>query len=240
MARRKRVTDEEESIIVDSMKEPVLNDILKFKKIELKFKRERQKTLAKQIQDKEITMVIGPAGCGKTYISCAQALKLFKEDTRYQKIYLVKSVTTLENEEIGFLKGTMEQKMEPFMFSFMNNLEKVVGRTVLSQLRESGAIQVLPIAYMRGINIDNAICILDEAQNLTKDNLKTILTRIGTDSKMIVLGDIEQIDIKNKKISGFENVVKSLENLDEIGITIFDEDDIVRNPLVKKILDALK
>ena len=239
MARRKRLTDEEESVVFDSIKEPLLNDILKHKKIELKFKNEKQKAFAQQIQEKEIVLSRGPAGCGKTFLACAQALKLFKENTKYSKIYLVKSVTTLKDEEIGFLKGTLEQKMEPFMFSFFHNIEKIIGKDILSKMREIGAIEVLPIAYLRGINLDSACVILDEAQNLTKDHLKTILTRIGTDCKLIILGDIEQIDMKNKNNSGFESVIESLISLDEIGITVFGEEDIVRNPLIKKILEAL-
>lgn len=210
-------------------------------KIDIKCKNEKQKSFLKLIKDKEITLCSGPAGSGKTFLACLEALKLLKAHPHmYKKIVLVKSVTTLEDEEIGFLKGTMEDKMLPFIYSFINNFEKIIPKSLVTSMRTTGVIEIMPIAYMRGINLDNSIVILDEAQNCTKDHLKTILTRIGYDSKYIILSDTEQIDRKKKDTSGIQDIMNILSGLDEIGVMEFTTEDIVRNPLIQKILDKWK
>ena len=239
-SRRKRKTEEEENEIIDSMMEPVLNDILKNKKIELKFKNQKQKLLADLIEQKEIIFSAGPAGCGKTYVACAEALKIFKADPKFKRIYIIKSVTTIEGEEIGYLKGTLEEKMEPFMFSFINNFEKVVGPILIKELRERGGIQVMPIAYLRGVNLDNAIIIIDEIQNLTKKHIKTILTRLGSDSKMILMGDMDQMDKTIKGEPGFTWSLRIFKENPRIGIHEFTIEDSVRNPLVTEMLSIMK
>lgn len=239
--KTKKYTEEQENEILEDMnkKYPQQNS-LKNTKIDIKFKNLTQKKFANLIEEKEIVMCSGEAGCGKTFIACAQALKLLKNEEKYKKIYLLKSVTTLKDEEIGFLKGTMEEKMEPFVYSFIHNFEKITSHQIISQLRETKVIEVMPIAYCRGLNFDSAIILIDEAQNLTKDHLKTLITRIGTDCKMVFLGDICQIDRKNKKESGFDWIMKKLSSFEEIGIVHFSDDEIVRNPIIKKILDHLE
>ena len=156
-------------------------------------------------------------------------------DLPYQKIILVKSVTTLKDEEIGFLKGTMKEKMEPFMYSFLHNFEKVIGRHNVEVLRANNMIEEMPIAYMRGINIDNSITIIDEAQNISIDNIRTIMTRLGENSKMIFLGDENQIDMKKKGESSLNFIINKFKDFDEVGTVVLGEDDVVRNPLIKKI-----
>lgn len=205
-------------------------------KLDVKCKTENQKKLINLIKEKEITICCGLAGCGKTFLACYQALNLLKQhpDT-YKKIVLVKSVTTLKEEEIGFLKGTLEEKMEPFVYSFMNNFEKLIGKVETAALRQDGIIEVMPIAYMRGINIDEAIIIIDEVQNITIKNIRTILTRIGFNSKMIFLGDTKQIDYKNQKDSALKFIMEQFTHIDEIGTIELGEDDVVRNPIIKKI-----
>ena len=240
MASRRKRKPEDEIEILDSMMDPVLNDILKNKKIELKFKNQKQKLLAELIERNEIVFSAGPAGCGKTYIACAEALKLFKADPKFKKIYIIKSVTTIEDEEIGFLKGTLEEKMEPFIFSFINNFEKVIGPTILKELRERGAIQVMPIAYLRGVNLDNAIIIIDEIQNLTKKKIKTILTRLGSESKMILMGDMDQMDKTIKGEPGFTWSLRIFKENPRIGVHEFTIEDSVRNPLVTEMLSIMK
>jgi len=141
----------------------------------------------------------------------------------------------LRNEEIGFLKGTMDEKMAPFMFSFMNNFEKLIGKGLTRMLKENNFIEYLPIAYMRGINIDNAIIIIDEAQNISIQNLKTIMTRLGENSRMIFLGDMKQKDIKNKKDSALEFLFDQFSNINKIGVVSLGLEDVVRNPLIKEI-----
>jgi phosphate starvation-inducible PhoH-like protein len=204
-------------------------------KIDLKFKNKHQKTFADLLEQKEVIICSGPAGTGKTYIACAQALKLLKEREEYKKIFIVKSVTTLKDEEIGFLKGTMEEKMEPFVFSFIHNFEKITNRSLIGSLRSNGSIQVMPIAYLRGINFDDCIVLIDECQNITPDNMHTIMTRLGSNCKMVFLGDTAQIDLKNKKNSSLKVIMEKFSTLEEFGCIEFSDEDIVRNPLIKKI-----
>jgi|688.fasta_scaffold446227_2 phosphate starvation-inducible PhoH-like protein len=236
----KRYTEEEELVILESINTQTHNHTLKNTKIELKFKNKNQKIFADYIDDKEVIICSGPAGTGKTYVACAQALKLFKTDLRYKKIYIVKSVTTLKDEEIGYLKGTMEEKMEPFVYSFIHNFEKIVGRTITKALRDNGSIEVMPIAYTRGINFDDCIVLIDECQNITKDNMHTIMTRLGSNCKMIFLGDSAQIDLKNKRNSSLSLIMDKFSKIDEFGCMTFSDEDIVRNPLIKKIEDVFK
>ena len=203
--------------------------------MDVKSKTANQKKLVNEIKSKEIVICSGLPGTGKTFISCAVALELLKNDPRYRKIVIVKSVTTLKDEEIGFLKGTMKEKMEPFMYSFMHNFEKVIGKHNVEVLRTAGMIEELPIAYMRGINIDNSITIIDEAQNISIDNIRTIMTRLGENSKMIFLGDENQIDMKKKNESSLNFIINKFKDFDEVGTVVLGEDDVVRNPLIKKI-----
>jgi len=241
MSRRsKKYTEDEEREVYESIVNQPTNQSLKSTKIELKFKNQIQKTFANLIESKEVVICSGPAGTGKTYVSCAQALKLFKTEDKYKKIYIVKSVTVLKDEEIGYLKGTLEEKMEPFIYSFIHNFEKIIGRTLVQNLRASGVIEVMPIAYLRGINFDDCIVLIDECQNITKDNMHTIMTRLGSNCKMIFLGDTAQVDLKNKRNSSLRTIMKKFENVEEFGCVTFSDEDIVRNPLIKKIEEVFK
>jgi phosphate starvation-inducible PhoH-like protein len=204
-------------------------------KIDIKHKNETQKKLTNSIKTNDVTICTGPAGCGKTYITCAQSLIELKHTKTIEKIVLVKSVTTLKSEEIGFLKGTLEEKMEPFMYSFLNNFEKIVGRELVETLKNEKVIEILPIAYMRGVNIDNAIIIVDEVQNISIDNIRTILTRLGENSKIILLGDLKQIDQKNRYDSALMFLTKYFKNIDRVDVVEFSLDDVVRHPLIKQI-----
>jgi phosphate starvation-inducible PhoH-like protein len=236
MNKRRKLTQEDK----DEVHEFISNhkssqDSLTSVKIELKFKNKNQKIFADLLENKEVIICSGPAGTGKTFVACAQALKLIKTDRRYKKIYIVKSVTTLKDEEIGFLKGTMEEKMEPFVYSFIHNFEKITNRSTIQSLRSSGVIQVMPIAYLRGINFDDCIVLIDECQNITPDNMHTIMTRLGTNCKMIFLGDTAQIDLKNKRNSSLRLIMEKFSTIEEFGVIEFSDEDIVRNPLIKKI-----
>jgi|TARA_R110000782_G_scaffold7429_2_gene24973 phosphate starvation-inducible PhoH-like protein len=201
--------------------------------ITVKCKTENQKILVNAIKGKEIIVCSGPAGSGKTFLACAEALRLIKRNSKFKKIIIVKSVTTLKNEEIGFLKGNLREKMEPFMFSFVHNFEKIVGQSITSRLRELKTIEEMPIAYMRGINLDKSIIIIDEAQNISQDNIRTIMTRLGKDSKMIFLGDERQQDSKGG--NGLTFLMEHFAHIEEIGCVQFDKSDVVRNPLIAKI-----
>jgi phosphate starvation-inducible PhoH-like protein len=229
-AKGKKMSDDE----IDfqrNMNPPTSSSI----RLEIKFKNERQKQLANSIKIKDVTICTGFPGTGKTFIACAQSLLELKNNDNIKKIVLVKSVTTLKSEEIGFLKGTMMDKMEPFMYSFMKNFEKLIGVEKTERLKLENLIEIIPIAYMRGINIDNAVIIIDECQNITIENIRTILSRLGENSKMILLGDLKQIDTKNKKNSALKFLLERFNDIEEIGIIEFLIDDIVRHPLIKKI-----
>jgi phosphate starvation-inducible PhoH-like protein len=233
--RKKKLSHEEELEAVAAMNQDSAESVLKKIKVDIKCKTQNQKILVNEIKGKEIVICSGLPGTGKTYLSCAVALELLKNEPKFRKIVIVKSVTTLKDEEIGFLKGTMKEKMEPFMYSFMHNFEKVIGKFHLEALRNAGMIEEMPIAYMRGINIDNSIVIIDESQNISIDNIRTIMTRLGENSKMIFLGDENQIDMKKKSESSLNFIISKFKDFDEVGTVVLGEDDVVRNPLIKKI-----
>jgi len=197
-------------------------------------KNESQKKLINSIKNNQITICSGPAGTGKTFVSIAFALSLIRKSTnRYKQIYLVKSVTALKGEELGFLKGDFKEKIEPFMWSFYINMEKLILKTNINKLVEQEIIKPFPLAYMRGASLDDCIIIADEMQNVTLNNSRTLLTRIGSNSKLILLGDINQIDIKDKTESSLEVLIKMFDNLNEFGVIKMDENDTnVRNPLI--------
>lgn len=203
----------------------------------IKCKNSNQKKLLNLIESNLITIAAGPAGTGKTFLVCAQALKLMKIDKRYKKIILVKSVTELEGESIGYLKGGLMEKMENYMMSFMDNFYKLIGEESTTAMLNEGLIEVLPLAYIRGRSIDNSIIIVDEAQNISLKNMRSTLTRIGDNSKMIITGDTKQIDIKNKKLSSLDTVVSIFSDKPNIGTMEFKTSDIVRNPIVMMIED---
>jgi len=215
--------------------------LLKNIKVDLKCKTERQKQFVKLIQTKDITICTGPAGTGKTYVACAEALKLMVQNPDlYKKIIIVKSVTVLEGEDIGYLKGGMKEKMEPFMISFMDNFHKLIGTELTMTLEAEDMIQIMPLAYVRGRSIDNTIIIVDEAQNITVKNMRSTMTRLGENSKMIIVGDTKQIDMKKGEVSSLDKVVLWFEGIDEIGITGFKKEDIVRHPLIIKIEEVFE
>ena len=208
-------------------------------KINVKCKTENQKKLVNSIKENEITICSGLPGSGKTFLSCAEALKLIKTRPKYKRIVLVKSITSLKNEEIGHLPGTLKEKMAPIMESFTDNIRKLIGRTRLQKLVELGVIEILPIAFARGRSIDNSIILIDEAQNISLDNIRTLMTRIGNDSKMVIMGDVKQKDIRNKKDSSLEVVLEKFRDIEGFGcVELRDPEDVVRNPIIKKVEDV--
>jgi len=208
--------------------------------IQLKCETPGQKKLVNAFKHKEVTFASGQAGTGKTYLACATALKLLKGDAKYEKIIIAKSVTPIPGEELGYLKGTVEEKMDPYMWSFWTNFEKIIGKIECHKLRNAGLIEVWPLAFIRGSNIDNSITIVDEAQNISKSSMKTILTRIGKDSKMIFLGDSDQVDLKKKSDSCLAFYMKEFKDFEEFGMVELTDKDQVRNPLIGRYLAKLE
>jgi phosphate starvation-inducible PhoH-like protein len=154
---------------------------------------------------------------------------------------LVKSVTVLKNEELGFLKGDINEKIDPFMQSFLGNAKKLFTVTNVDSLFTGNYVQFMPLAYIRGTNLDNSIIILDETQNVSIDNARTLLTRIGENSKIICLGDTNQIDLRNKKESSLEVLLNIFKNTDDISCVTMDEnDENCRNPIIKVIESKFK
>lgn len=237
MAKKRRISDEEFEETFPIGYVPPTSNKFNFEKlnIDIKCKNTNQKKFINLIADNKITVAAGPAGTGKTYLACAQALKLLKTDPRFKKIILVKSVTVLEGEEVGFLKGDIKEKMFPYTISFLDNFHKLVGEGITQIMLDQGLIQVLPLAFIRGRSIDNSIIIVDEAQNITQKNMRSTMTRIGTDTKMVITGDTKQIDMKNAKLSSLDLVVKLFQDKADIGTMVFDKEDIVRDPIVKLI-----
>lgn len=204
------------------------------KDIKVIAKNDSQKNLINSIKNNEITICKGKPGSGKTYLAVAYALSfLQKKDSPFTKIYLIKSVQPLKNEELGFLKGSLKEKIDPYMWSYYINIEKIITKQSLDILIENNVIEPFPLAYMRGATLDNCLIIADECQNITQTNLKTLMTRIGSDSKMILLGDVNQIDMKNVEDSGFEHIFKMFEDIQNIGIIEMNPNDTsVRNPMI--------
>ncbi len=207
--------------------------------INVKCKSPNQKKLVNSIKQNEITICSGFAGSGKTFLSCAEALKLIKSRSKFKRLVLVKSITALKNEEIGHLPGNLKEKMAPIMESFTDNIRKIIGRTRLEKLVELGVIEILPIAFARGRSIDNSIILIDEAQNISIDNIRTLMTRIGSNSKMVIMGDVRQKDIRNKRDSSLEVVLEKFKSVEGFGcVELRDEEDVVRNPIIKKVEDV--
>jgi phosphate starvation-inducible PhoH-like protein len=236
--RNKQLTEDELREIEEFVysKNAEEDKFLKSMTVNTKCKNENQKLLVKSIKENEITIVSGLPGTGKTYIACAEALKLVKTRPKYKKVLLVKSVTQLPGEELGFLPGDLHEKLDPYMISFIDNFEKIIGESLTRKLRELGIIKIQPLAFVRGRSIDNTIIIVDEAQNISKENMRTLMTRIGDDSKMVILGDVKQKDIKNKNNSSLEIILEKFKDVEGFGcVELRDPDDVVRNPIIKII-----
>ena len=202
----------------------------------LEYKNPAQKRFYNTISKKDITFCIGPAGCGKTYLSVHRALReLGDKDNRIDGIVIVKPLVEAAGEKIGFLPGDVEEKTLPWMMSFYYNMEQIIGKQRLKVLKESGVIEVMPLAFMRGITLANKFVILDEAQNATPEQIKMFVTRIGEDSKYLITGDLEQSDIAKHK-SGLEDAIKRFAGVHGVGLAMFKEKDVVRHSLVRRLL----
>ena len=188
------------------------------------------------MEKRAITLCTGPAGTGKSFISIFYALQaLADKDNSYDGIILCRPLIPIDNESIGYLPGELENKVDPYMMPYWQAIEKLVGKQVMNVLIESEVIKVIPLAFFRGLTLENKIVLYDEAQNSTSTAMKSFLTRIGDGSKMVVMGDIDQTDRKKGR-NGLEDAIDRLYEVYNIGITRFTYNDIVRHELIGTIL----
>lgn len=195
-----------------------------------------QKKYIEALKSKEIIMALGPAGTGKTYLAVAVAITMLL-DKKIGKIILSRPAVEA-GERLGFLPGDMKEKVDPYLQPLYDSLYDLLGYEKIQKKIEIGEIEIAPLAFMRGRTLKNCFAILDEAQNATKTQIKMFLTRIGENSKLVVNGDPSQVDLLNKNSSGLTNSTEILKKLKEIAILEFDQRDVVRNPLVSKIVEA--
>lgn len=207
------------------------------KKPREKFLSNSQKEYYNILVNNEITVCTGPAGVGKSYIAMKAAVSLLMdENNSYEKIIIVRPAVEAE-EKLGSLPGNLEEKLDPYIFPSYYLLNKIIGKEAREKLKENDVIEVFALAYMRGMNIDNSILIFEEAQNSTPSQMKLLLTRIGFNSKFFISGDIEQTDrYKDKTQSGLYDAVNRFNNMEGVGTYAFETKDVIRNPLISKIL----
>lgn len=191
--------------------------------------------LFKSIRNNTITFVQGPAGSAKTFTACYTALWLLAEK-KIEKIILVKPIQESGGEKLGSLPGEVDDKVRPYMESFYNNFEKIIGKQALGFMITAGEIEFKPLAYMRGAGYDNSVIFIDEAQNMDYKALMMVITRLGFDSKMIIAGDISQYDIKKNDVA-LPSFIKLIEDVDSVSSFKFEKSDIMRNPILIQITD---
>ena len=199
-------------------------------------KTENQAALMQALRSSNMVFAEGPAGSGKTFLAMAEALY---EVLTHKKNGIVLTRPVVEaGENLGFLPGDLADKINPYLRPLYDAINTLLPRETVKRLTETGVIEIAPLAYMRGRTINNSVIILDEAQNTTREQMKLFLTRMGEDSKVFITGDVTQVDLPARIPSGLEHAMKLLRNISEIKMIRLSSDDVVRNPLVKKIVQA--
>ena len=202
----------------------------------IKAKTVGQQTYMKAIQKNTITIGVGPAGTGKTYLAVAAAVAAFRERT-VNRIILTRPAVEA-GERLGFLPGDLQNKVDPYLRPLYDALYDMLGAETFQKYQERGSIEVAPLAYMRGRTLDDSFIILDEAQNTTREQMKMFLTRLGFGSKIVITGDVTQIDLPDDKVSGLKDAVKVLADVKDIAICRLTSADVVRHALVQQIINA--
>jgi phosphate starvation-inducible PhoH-like protein len=195
-----------------------------------------QQLLVKTFGENDLTFALGPAGTGKTYLAVALAVRALK-NKEVRKIILSRPAVEA-GEKLGFLPGDMKEKIDPYLQPLYDALEDMIPNAKLREYMETDVIQIAPLAFMRGRTLNNAVVILDEAQNTTIPQLKMFLTRMGMNTKMVITGDITQVDLPHSTMSGLVNALNVLKDIKDISFIHMDKDDIVRHKLVTKIVEA--
>ncbi len=228
-----RMVTRNEDFDMNDMNEHVVGRTLAGKVIIPKTK--GQLEFVKALQKNPIVFAIGPAGTGKTYLAVIQAVTALKKG-EVKRIVLTRPAVEA-GENLGFLPGDLKEKVDPYLTPLYDALHVMLGNEKTEVLIEKGTVEIAPLAYMRGRTLDDCYVILDEAQNTTTSQMKMFLTRLGFNSKMIITGDITQIDLDHKTKSGLEEASEILKDIDEISIVHLSSDDVVRHPLVQKIIE---
>ncbi|MBR1809680.1 MAG: PhoH family protein [Paludibacteraceae bacterium] len=197
---------------------------------------ENQQRLVRDFNSCDLLFAIGPAGSGKTYTAIALAVRALKN--REVKRIILSRPAVEAGEKLGFLPGDMKEKIDPYLQPLYDALEEMLPHQKLSEYMEKGIIQIAPLAFMRGRTLGNAVVILDEAQNTSVQQIKMFLTRLGLGAKMIVTGDLTQVDLPQSQKSGLRDAVEKLQNVEGVSVINFGEKDIVRHPLVTRIIKA--
>ena len=223
-------------MINEKVKNTNVTDIIKTPKKSIIPRSEKQKKYVRALREKEIIISAGPAGTGKTFLAVAIGLTLLLEK-KIERIILSRPAVEA-GERLGFLPGDMKEKVDPYLRPLYDSLYDLFHFEKIQRMIEIGDIEIAPLAFMRGRTLKNSFAILDEAQNATDTQIKMFLTRIGENSKIVVNGDPSQIDLPNKHMSGLDRAKKLLSHLDEIKVIDFDHSDVVRHPLVSKIVKA--
>ena len=213
-----------------------LEEVIKTPKRSVIPRSKKQKEYVKSLKTHPIVMSLGPAGTGKTYLAVAVALSMLLEK-KVERIILSRPAVEA-GERLGFLPGDMKDKIDPYLRPLYDSLYDLLDYDKIQRKIESGAIEIAPLAFMRGRTLKNSFAILDEAQNATRTQIKMFMTRIGENSKLVVNGDPSQIDLQNKKQSGLIESQSILQEIKEISVINFDHRDVVRHPLVTKIIEA--
>jgi phosphate starvation-inducible PhoH-like protein len=195
-----------------------------------------QKSYIESIENNDMVFGVGPAGCGKTYLSVAMAVEAL-ESKKVNRIILVRPAVEA-GEKLGFLPGTLQEKIDPYLRPLYDALHDLIEPDRLSKMFEKNIIEIAPLAFMRGRTLSDSFIILDEAQNTTTEQMKMFLTRLGNNSKAVITGDITQIDLPISSKSGLLEAIDILKEVEGIHFTFFDDTDIVRHPLVQKIVKA--
>ena len=223
-------------MINEKVKNQNITDIIKTPKKSIIPRSEKQKKYVRALRQSDIVISAGPAGTGKTFLAVAVGLTMLLEK-KIERIILSRPAVEA-GERLGFLPGDMKEKVDPYLRPLYDSLYDLFDFEKIQRMIEIGDIEIAPLAFMRGRTLKNSFAILDEAQNATDTQIKMFLTRIGENSKIVVNGDPTQIDLPNKNISGLDRSKKLLSHLNEISVIDFDHSDVVRHPLVSKIVKA--
>ena len=210
--------------------------IIQTKRGQVRGRGENQQQYLRSIVDHDVSFGIGPAGTGKTYLAVASAVEALERD-QVRRIILTRPAVE-SGERLGFLPGDLAQKIDPYLRPLYDALYEMMGFEKVARLMERNVIEVAPLAYMRGRSLNESFIILDEAQNTTVEQMKMFLTRIGFGSKVVVTGDVTQIDLPRGQLSGLRQVVDILKDVDGLGFSFFNPKDVVRHLLVKRIVEA--